>query len=192
MFVKEWMTKKTWTTEETRSLKDAKEIMMEHKVRRLPVVAGGILVGIITKEDVLAASPSIVDFQTTQEIRRQLEETSVASVMTEDPYTVEAEAPIETAALIMAEKKIGALPVLENGKLVGIITETDLFRAFVKILGLTHDSERVVFEVDKREDAVAKMMEKLQSEGERVLSILSYDSPRADDQLRVVIRIARK
>jgi acetoin utilization protein AcuB len=192
MLVKEWMSKKIWTIEETRSMRDAKEMMMEHKVRRLPVVAGDILIGIITKEDILAASPSIVDFKTTDEIRRHLDETYVAAAMTEDPYTVGAMEPIESAAKIMAEKKIGSLPVLDGSKLVGLLTETDIFRAFVKILGLTTDSDRVVFEAENAKEALEKMMETLQTEGTRVLSVVNYDSPKHKGHRRVVVRLAAK
>lgn len=191
MFVRDWMAKKIWTIDEGRNLKDAKEMMMVHKVRRLPVTAGGILVGIVTKDDILAASPSIIDFKTTDEIRRNLEETNVASVMTEDPYTVEADDTIDDAATIMAEKKIGALPVLEKGKLVGVITETDVFRAFVKILGFGEDSEQILMEVDDVAGAVFSVAEKLKSDGRRVLSLFSYDL-KAGGKKTVVVRVAKK
>ncbi len=190
MFVRDWMAKHIWTIEEGRNLRDAKDMMMEHKVRRLPVTAGGILVGIITKEDIIAASPSIIDFETTDEIKRHLEQTNVASVMTEDPYTVETDDPIEQAALIMAEKKVGALPVLDSGKLVGIITETDIFRAFVKILGLAADSERLVLEVEMHENAVSTIIDKLKAEGRRILSMFSYDS-RAVGKTMIIVRMAK-
>jgi acetoin utilization protein AcuB len=191
MIVKEWMSKTPWTITEDRSIKEAKEMMMEHKVRRLPVVTGDILIGIITKDDILAASPSIVDFQTTEEIKKQMEETHVASVMTEDPYTVNAQDPIERAAAIMAEKKVGALPVLEGGKLVGVISETDIFRGFVKILGLTEESDRQEFEVERPEDAIDRIVDQLQAEGRRVLSLFSYDA-RSAGKTKVVVRLVKK
>jgi nitrogen fixation NifU-like protein len=190
MLVKDWMSRKPWTITEERSIKEAKELMMEHKVRRLPVVAGDILVGIITKDDILAASPSIIDFQTTDEIKKHLEETSVASVMTEDPYTVTANAPVEDAARLMAEKKVGALPVLEGGALSGVITETDIFRALVKVLGISRDHERLDLVVDSAEDALEQVLAKLKSEGKCVLSLFSFE---ANDKgkIRVIVHLAK-
>jgi len=190
MLVKDCMSNNPWTIDENRSINDARNMMMEHKVRRLPVMGGGILMGIITKEDILAASPSVIDFRTTDEIKKHLEETYVASVMTEDPYTVDAEAPIESAALIMAEKKIGSLPVLSGGKLTGLITETDVFRAFVKIMGLAEDSERKVVELDRGEATIENLLSRLKAKGRRVLSLFTYPSKSAD-KVKVLVRLEK-
>jgi acetoin utilization protein AcuB len=146
MLVKDFMNANPWTISKDRNLRETREAMLAHRVRRLPVLDGDVLVGIVTKEDVLAAGPSMVDFVSRDEFRDRLEGTYVESIMTEDPYTVNEDEPIEKAAKIMHEKKIGGLPVLRGTKLVGIITETDIFRAFVQLMGIAVDSER--FDLD--------------------------------------------
>ncbi len=177
MLIKDVMTDEPWTIQPDRNIKEAKEAMLIHKVRRLPVADGGTLIGIITKEDILAASPSVVDFMSSEEIRSHMEGTTVHSLMAEDPYTVDANDPIEKAALIMKEKKIGGLPVLEDGRLVGMITETDIFRTFVQILGIEEGTERLAFDVDDLEVALDKAREVLKKEKKSMASLCIFTRP---------------
>ena len=94
MFVKDFMSLEPWSISPDRNIKDAKEAMMIHKVRRLTVTSKGTLVGIITKEDILAASPSVVDFMSATEMKQSMEGTLVGTIMAGDPYTVDAGDPI--------------------------------------------------------------------------------------------------
>jgi acetoin utilization protein AcuB len=186
MYVKDFMTVEPWTIAPDRSIKDAKETMLIHRVRRLPVTVKGTLVGIITKEDILAASPSVVDFMNSEEIRDHIEGTTVQSIMAEDPYTVDLNDPIEKAAQIMREKKIGGIPVLEGGKLVGMITETDVFRTLVYILGIHPETEREAFDVKDLADAIQKAEDHL-GKGKRSLTSLLLFT-KADGKKRMIIR----
>jgi len=174
MLVKDFMNANPWTISKDRNIREAREMMLSHKVRRLPVMDGDVLVGIITKEDILVAGPSMVDYVSREELKNRLEKTYIESIMTEDPYTVSEDDPMEKAARIMHEKKIGGLPVLRGPKLVGIITETDIFRAFVQLIGIAKDAER--FEVDSEDPikALDEVRERVLSQKLCPVSILMY------------------
>jgi len=116
------------------SAPQARKLMEEHKIRRLPVVDNGKLVGIVTLSDLLKAAPSPATTLSVWELNYLLDRVKVKEIMTRDVVTTTPDADLKTVASIMAERKIGGLPVVENGKVVGIITESDVFRALVKLL----------------------------------------------------------
>ncbi len=112
--------------------------MTEKRIRRLPVVDRGKLVGIITLGDVRGAEPSAASTLSVWEMNNLLTKLTVSEIMTRDPTTISQEATISTVAEIMLEKKFSGLPVVdEAGKLVGIITESDIFRLVVREWGRT-------------------------------------------------------
>jgi acetoin utilization protein AcuB len=115
------------------SMKRAMDLLKEHEIRHLPVLKDGEkLVGILSERDIKQASPSSATALEIREIFYLLDKIKVKQIMTRRPYTVSSTTPIEEAALIIREKKIGCLPVVDNGKLVGIITETDIIDAFIE------------------------------------------------------------
>jgi len=115
---------------------EAMKIMRDSKVRRLPVLNDkGALVGIVSERDLLYASPSPATSLSIHELHYLISKIVVADVMTTEVITVTEDTPLEEAARIMSDNKIGGLPVVSNGKLVGIITETDLFKIFLELLG---------------------------------------------------------
>ncbi|MHC4778973.1 MAG: CBS domain-containing protein [Planctomycetota bacterium] len=187
MFVKDFMSPEPWTITQERSIKDAKEAMLIHKVRRLPVVSKGTLLGIVTKEDILAASPSVVDFMSAEDMKRSMEGTLVGNIMAGDPYTVDAGDPIENAALIMKEKKIGGLPVLDQGKLAGMITETDIFRAFIQVLGIAEGTDRKYFEFNALPECLEQAATSIEEVGNALASLLIFT--RADGKKRMIVRM---
>ena len=97
-------------------------------VRHMPVVQGGRLVGVVSERDLLRASLSVLSGHPDSERRAFLHVVEIARVMSTPPIVIEPEATIDEAALIMAEKKIGCLPVLDHDRLVGMVTETDVLR----------------------------------------------------------------
>jgi acetoin utilization protein AcuB len=130
------MTKKPITIRSDASVSDALDLMHEKKVHRLPVLdTKGRLVGIVSEGDLLYASPSPATSLNVWEIHSLLAKLKVDKVMTRKLITVADDAPVEEAAQIMVEKKIGGLPVVCEKKLVGIVTETDLFKVFISMLG---------------------------------------------------------
>ncbi|MBI5343589.1 MAG: CBS domain-containing protein, partial [Deltaproteobacteria bacterium] len=113
--------------DENDSMKKAMDLLKDREIRHLPVLKDGEkLVGIVSERDIKLASPSPATALEIREIYYLLDKVKVKQIMTRRPYTVSSSAPIEEAALIMREKKIGCLPVVEEGRLVGILTETDI------------------------------------------------------------------
>lgn len=131
--VSDWMTNEVATVSPKTSLPDAHELMMKEQVRRLPVVDGnGELVGIVTRGDVRGAQPSPATSLTIWELNYLLSKLLVEKIMTSNPITISEEATIAEAAQLMLENRISGLPVInKEGKLVGIITESDIFSMIV-------------------------------------------------------------
>ena len=138
MLVGDWMFKNVTTVTEDVSMLKASRIMREKKIRRLPVVdKAGKLTGIVSERDLKAASPSSATTLDMYEMTYLLSEMRVKGIMTRDPVSIRPSDTVERAALIMRDRKIGSLPVVdESGKVVGIITDTDIFRLFVSITGI--------------------------------------------------------
>ena len=137
MFVANCMTKNPITIAPDVGIDEAAKIMDKGHFRRLPVVEHGKLVGFFTNRDLLRASPSAATTLDRFEMRTLLSKIKVADVMQKNVITVTDTTTIEEAALVMAREKIGGMPVLsEVGKVVGIISSTDIFRAFVTVMGL--------------------------------------------------------
>jgi len=132
LLVRDWMTKKVITVDAHTTLPDAHRLMHNNKIRRLPVLDKGKLVGIVTRSDIREASPSDATTLSVWELHYLLSKLEVRNIMTPDPITIRANATIKEAATQMYTHKIGGLPVLgDDGKLVGIITESDIFRILI-------------------------------------------------------------
>lgn len=126
LLVVDWMTRNPYTISPWASLLDAYRIMRSYEIRRLPVVDDGRLVGILTVNDIRSAVP--IDLYRLAEQNRRMAEKPVDEVMTRHPITIRKDASVAEAAEILLDNKIGGLPVVEGGQLIGIITESDLFR----------------------------------------------------------------
>jgi acetoin utilization protein AcuB len=111
------------------------KLIQGHHIRRLPVVDGDTLVGIVSERDLLRAMPSPATSLSVWEIPELLNRLLVREVMTRHVVVVHAETPIQEAAQLMVDHKIGGLPVVDDGRVVGVITETDIFRVFVGLCG---------------------------------------------------------
>jgi acetoin utilization protein AcuB len=115
------------------SLAKAFEVMRRHSIRRIPIVLEGALVGLLAEGDLKRAQPSILA-ASEEEFHRVMEGTTVSRIMIEKPVTVAADVPLMDAARTLLETKYGALPVVVSGTVVGILTDTDLHRAFVDLV----------------------------------------------------------
>ncbi len=133
------MQTKIVTVSVTERLSTVEDIMTLGRVRHMPVVQGGRLVGVVSERDLLRASLSNLTGFDVEERRAFLNGVEIARVMSAPPVVIEAEALVEEAALMMAERRIGCLPVMEGEVLVGLLTETDLLRYFA---GVTDDPVR--------------------------------------------------
>ncbi|HUX76791.1 MAG TPA: CBS and ACT domain-containing protein [Anaerolineae bacterium] len=160
------MTKRPITITEDTGIDKALELMHSEKVRRLPVLnKHGQLVGIVSELDLLKASPSPATSLSIYELPYLLSRIKMRDIMTKDVVTATEDMPLEEAALIMAENKIGGLPVMRGDKLVGIITETDLFKIFLEMLGAREEGVRLSMLVPEKKGMLAKIAGKVAEMG---------------------------
>ena len=129
--VRNWMTPNPITITPQTTLPEAHRLMDEHYIRRLPVIKQGKLVGIVTLGDIRQAQASNATTLSVYELNYLLDQIPAKEFMAYKPITISPDAPIAEAARLMLQYKIGALPVIENGELVGIITETDFCRLLI-------------------------------------------------------------
>ncbi len=157
MLVSEWMTKDPRTVSSKTPIMEAMQMMRTGGYRRLPVVDGGALVGLVTDRDLRDATPSQATSLSVYELNYLLSKLSLREVMQSSVITVAPDDPIERAALLMEEHKISGIPVVEHERLVGILTITDLLRAFVTGLGLKEGGTRVTAELPDEPGVLAKV-----------------------------------
>ena len=192
MIVGMWMTRDPVTIEPRTPLAAAAQLMSRYKIRRLPVVdqTGGAshLEGIISATDLYRACPPDRNPFAPGALEGLPSQLTAAQVMTRTLVTTTADAPIEDAATLMRDRKIGALPVLNNkGDLIGLVTESDIFRAFVAILGEHSRGVRVTFKTSDGEDVFGFLAEAVRGRKVRVTSLISS---RQDSYVLSVIRLA--
>lgn len=130
--VRDWMTPNPITVTPSTTVPEANTLMKQGRIRRLPVVDNGKLVGIVTLGDIREASPSDATSLSIYELNYLVAQLTVEKIMTKDPVTIDPNTSIKKAAKLLLEHKIGSLPVMDGGMLVGIITESDIFRVLVR------------------------------------------------------------
>lgn len=144
MYVKEYMSPAVVTTEPDALILDAQKLMREHRIRRLPVVdKRGKLVGLITQDRLREVAPSPATSLSVWELNYLLAKMKVKDVMVKGVVTVRPDTTLEAAASLGQGRGIGTLPVVEKGKLVGIITTTDVFRILTQVLGFGEPGTRI-------------------------------------------------
>lgn len=157
MLIKERMSHPVIFIRPEMPIQDAVDLMNREGIRRAPVVAGGKLVGIVSYRDLLHASPSQATSLSIWELNYLLSKITVDEVMSKEVITVTEDTPIEEAARIMADNKIGGLPVVKNGGVVGIITETDLFRVLLELMGAREYGIRLTVTLSDKPGELAKL-----------------------------------
>ena len=143
MYVRNRMTVNPITVSPDTMIATALELMREKNINRIPVVKDEKLVGIITERKLMEVSPSSATSLSIFEINYLLSKTKVEQVMTKKVVTVAPDDLLEVAALKMRDNSVGGLPVVENGKVVGIITESNIFDAFIEIMGFRERGSRI-------------------------------------------------
>ena len=186
MLVSDVMTTNVISVTPDISINEALRLLKENGIRRLPVTDGhGNVMGIVTEKDLKSAAPSKATTLDIWEIHQLLDKIKVEEVMTREVITIKEDTPLEEAARIMAEKKIGALPVLnEDGKLSGIITESDIFRTFVKMLGANREGVRYTFSSPDKPGVISELAMRIKEAGGNIIAISSF--PRRDEYLIVI------
>ncbi len=175
MLVRNYMSSPVVTVKPALPFQEALKVMREKRFRRMPVVDdAGRLVGIVSERDLLYASPSPATTLSIWEVNYLLTKIQVDRLMTEKVVTVTPDATVEEAAAIMIDKKIGGLPVLDGGNVVGIITETDLFKALVSLFGGNHCGLRLTLEVPGNKGVLADLARTIFDQGGNVISVGTY------------------
>jgi acetoin utilization protein AcuB len=153
------MTKKVLTVGLPTGLMETAALMQQNKIRRVPVMEGDRIIGIVTETDITRASPSDATTLSKNELTYLLAKLKIQDVLPKNQQviTIEADSFIETAARLMREQRISGLPVVEQGQLVGIITETDLFDALIDILGVKQHHTRLDVYVGERLGTLAEI-----------------------------------
>lgn len=170
------MTEKVFTVGIDDSVTDALKLMREKSIKHLPVLKDDRLKGIISDRDIKEFSPSKATSLDVYELHYLLAKTKVREVMKGKTITTTPGTPVEEAAMIMFDHKIGCLPVLENGKLAGIISDKDMFRVLVDITGVRHGGNRIFLTIGDRPGSIKEVADIIRKHGFHLQSILtSYE-----------------
>ena len=176
LLVRDSMTREVVTVGSETTAAEALALCREKGIRHLPVLEGGWLVGMISDRDLRSATPALGD----PDRAEALERIRVADEMVKEVATVRPEDPIEEAAIEMYERKIGCLPVVDDDDLVGIVTSSDVMRAFVRLVGAHAPGSRVEVALSRRPGAFAGVAGILQNAGVNIVSVLA--SSKGEDE----------
>ncbi len=175
MLVRERMSRNPYTISVDAPMEEALKQMRDNSFRHLPVVdKSGKLVGIVSETDLLYASPTSTTSLSVYEMQYLLSRLTVGQVMTKDVITVTEDTPVEDAASIMTDHKIGGLPVLRDGEIIGIITETDLFKLFLEILGARKKGVRLTMLVPDVKGTLSQVAAAIAQQGGNIVSLGTF------------------
>jgi len=190
MLVKERMTRQLKLCPPDLAVSEALNLMKQERIRRLPVVdKSGRLVGIVSDKDLLHASPSPATSLSVWEVTYLLGRIKVQDVMTKKVITVTEDTPLEDAARIMADNKIGGLPVVRNEAVVGIITETDLFKIFLELLGAREKGIRVTMLAPEQMGELAKITQAIASVGGNIIASAQFQGTDSTNR-QVMVKVS--
>lgn len=183
MFVGDRMSRPVITLTQDTPIIDALAMFKKEHIRRAPVINKGKLVGIVTETDLLNASPSDVSTLSIWEMNYLLSKVTVKRVMTKKVITVDADTPIEEAARIMADNKIGGMPVMSNKRVAGVITETDLFKVFLELMGARQKATRVTATVNDKRGVLSRVTKAIAGHGGNFISFGIFSGPDANTKV---------
>jgi acetoin utilization protein AcuB len=175
MLVNERMSRHPLTAKPTLPVDTALKRMRDENVRRFPVVDdAGKIVGIVSEKDLLYAAPSPATSLSIHEMHYLYSRITVEQVMTREVITIDEKAPLEEAARIMVDRKVGALPVTRNGKLVGLITETDVFKVLLEMMGARDQGVRLTLLCPNQRGVLAALSSDVAGLGGDILSLGTF------------------
>jgi acetoin utilization protein AcuB len=183
MFVGERMSRPVIAVSPEESINEVLAMFRSEHIRRAPVMKDGKLVGIVSERDLLNASASSATTLSVWELNYLISKVKVKDVMTKKVITVDKDTPIEEAARIMADKKIGGLPVVSSGTVVGMITETDLFKILLELMGARQKATRVTATVPDRPGELAKISGAVSANGGDFISFGIFAGPDAESRV---------
>jgi acetoin utilization protein AcuB len=189
MLVKDWMATPVFSVGAEASISEVVNLMRDKKVKHIPVVAEGKLLGVISDRDIKEYSPSKGTSLDIFEINYLLAKTKAREIMRAKVLTTSPETPVEEAAMLLYDNNIGCLPVVEDGRLVGIISDRDMYRVLVEITGARRGGVRVSLPLQDRAGSIREVGDLIRGHGYRLQSILSTSDKAAPGQRYVVLRV---
>lgn len=174
MLVSERMSTPVISVNPEMPINEALTLMRRENIRRTPIVENGQLVGIVSDKDLLNASPSPATSLSVWEMNYLLSKITVKDVMSRNVLTVQEDTPIEEAARTMADNKIGGLPVMRGSEVVGIITETDLFKTFLELMGAREKGVRITAIVQNIPGQLAKIASAVSERNGNIISLGTF------------------
>lgn len=188
MDVQNYMTSAVVTVPEDMKVLEALDIMKEHNFHRLPVVKDGRMVGLVTEEIVQENSPSTATSLSIHEMNYLLTKTTVGDIMQTKVTTIGAADLLEKAAAKMLEEEVGVLPVVEDeDKVIGIITDKDLFRAFIDVMGYNNKGSRIVIDIPEDHPGILEDITNILAEAN--VSINQIAVYRNEDITQIVLQM---
>jgi acetoin utilization protein AcuB len=160
MKVKKRMAKKVVTIGKDATVSDAIKLMKKHSIRHLPVIEEGALVGWVTEGDIRQAY-----------LASLIEQVSIGDIMIKDPMTISPEANLEEAAELLFRHGIGGLPVVDNNKVVGVITVADIMAAFIEVMGILQESSRIDVVLGGKTHAFENVSKIIRDHGSEIISV---------------------
>ena len=187
MNVREFMSSEVITVTPNDNIADTIALMREKKINRLPVVENGRVVGIVTDGDLREISPSPASTLSIFELNYLVAKTTIREVAIKNIVTCRSDTNIEDAALLMREHHIGGLPVVDDGKLMGIITQTDIFDAFLEIMGFRIPSQRFIIETRDKVGLISDLATTILDYNVNIASFAGYHL--ADQRIQILVRL---
>ncbi|MBU1228418.1 MAG: CBS and ACT domain-containing protein [Proteobacteria bacterium] len=191
MLIDNWMTKDVVTATPETSMMKASKIMKEKGISRLPVVdERGMLVGLVSDRDIKDASPSKATTLDMHELYYLLSEIKLKDIMTKKVVTIKQGETVDSAAAMLLEHNVGGMPVVdEAGKVVGVITDSDIFKALVRITGVQEGGVQIGVRLPNEPGGLVPVLDYLKSHGARLMSLLTSCEPAEVGSRDVYIRI---
>ncbi len=191
MLIKHWMTNNVVTATPETSVVKANKLMKDHNIRRLPVVDEQMrVIGIVSDRDIKDATPSQATSLDMREMLYLLSELKLQSIMTPNPICVNPDDSIEIVAMLMEEKGFGGFPVTKDGKLVGIISDHDIFRVLISLTGVRQGGILLALPVQDSVGVLRPILDTLAENNVNIISILSDNEDRGNNERHVFIRIS--
>jgi acetoin utilization protein AcuB len=184
------MSKNVVTINEDDSMQDAMKLMKQHSIRMLPVLKNGSLVGVVTDRDLKRASASDATTLDVHELLYLISKIKVKNIMSKNPISVPPDLTVEETAEILLNNKISGVPVIDtNAKVVGTITQTDLFRVLIALTGVGKRGIQFAFQIEDRPGSIKDLADPIRKHGGRMVSILTSYENVPDGFRRVYIRM---
>lgn len=187
MLVSRRMSSPVITVSENTPIMEALELMRRQNIRRTPVVdKKGRMIGIVSDNDLQNAGPSEATTLSVWEVNYLLAKLLVKNVMTKDVLTVTEDTPIEEAAYIMSENQIGSLPVMRGKKIVGLITETDLFKTFLELMGARDAGVRITALIPNKQGELDVLTHAVSEAGGNFVALGVFEGASSADKVLTI------